>query len=605
MAVSYLISFQAIFLLLVLFSRLNMAAPIPSTLATNFSCSPDSPPSCGTYIAYFAQPPNSMNLGNISDLFGVSQALIAKSSSLVSRDTELVEQQLLLIPITCGCTGNRYFANVSYQVRYRDSFHYISTVTFQNLSNPQAIKDLNPGLNPLLLMYGADMIVPLFCKCPSKAHTERGIKYLITYVYQPEDGLLNVSAKFNATLVNIVTENKYQKFVTAVGLPLLIPVSKLPVFDQPKPPHLRNKWKDRRILIAIESSGGAVLLLLLVALLVYTHRLLKKRRRVSAAKSFEPKLTMTRDKLLSGVSEYLGKPIVFEIEIISEATMNFNEQCKIGGSLYRATIYGEVLAIKKTKEDITEELNILQKVNHVNLVNLMGISHDKEGNRFLVYEFAENGSLEKWLHSKSSAAASSSSSMAFLTWSQRIQIALDVANGLQYMHEHTQPSIVHWDIRTSNVLLDSKFKAKIANFSMARPVANSMMPKVDVFAFGVVLLELLSGKKAMQTKENGEVVLLWKDLRELLEVDEKREERLRKWMDPNLENFYPIDGALSLVALARACTQEKSLARPRMAEIVFNLSILAHSSSDAYHRSLTSGVQTDGIVQVVVPVKAR
>ena len=98
--------------------------------------------------------------------------------------------------------------------------------------------------------------------------------------------------------------------------------------------------------------------------------------------------------------------------------------------MYRATIYGEVLAIKKTKEDVTEELSILQKVKHVNLVNLMGISYDNEGNRFLVYEFAENGPLEKWLHSMSSAT---SSSEAFLTWSQRIQIALDIANDLQYI----------------------------------------------------------------------------------------------------------------------------------------------------------------------------
>lgn len=144
----------------------------------------------------------------------------------------------------------------------------------------------------------------------------------------------------------------------------------------------------------------------------------------------------------------------------------------------------------------------------------------------------------------------------------------------------------HWDIRTRNILLDSKFKAKIANFSMARPVTNSVMPKVDVFEFGVVLLELLSGRRAMQTKENGEVLMLWKNLEEVLEVNEKREKRLRKWMDPSLESFYPIDGALSLTVLARACTQEKTLARPRMAEIIFNLSILAQSSSNRYDKSL-------------------
>lgn len=113
-----------------------------------------------------------------------------------------------------------------------------------------------------------------------------------------------------------------------------------------------------------------------------------------------------------------------------------------------------------------------------------------------------------WYHSKSVASLSS---VAFLTWSQRIQIALDVANVLQYMLERTQPSIVHWDIRARKILSDSKFKAKIANFSMARPVTNSVVPKVDVLEFGVVLLELLCGRRAVQIKENSEGVMLWKN----------------------------------------------------------------------------------------------
>jgi len=86
---------------------------------------------------------------------------------------------------------------------------------------------------------------------------------------------------------------------------------------------------------------------------------------------------------------------------------------------------------------------------------------------------------------------SSSSFAGFLTWSQRLHVALNMANGLQYMHEHTQPSIVHKNIRTMNILLDSTFEMKIANFSMAKPATDSLMPKVDVFDYGVVLLQSL------------------------------------------------------------------------------------------------------------------
>lgn len=114
---------------------------------------------------------------------------------------------------------------------------------------------------------------------------------------------------------------------------------------------------------------------------MFILRLLKKRKKILEAKNLEPRI-LIQDKLLSGVCEYLGKPIMYDNKMIVEATMNFSKQGRIGGSVYRAEIYGEVFAVKKTKQDITEELNLLQKVNHVNLVNLMGVSYDADGNRF-------------------------------------------------------------------------------------------------------------------------------------------------------------------------------------------------------------------------------
>lgn len=271
------------------------------------------------------------------------------------------------------------------------------------------------------------------------------------------------------------------------------------------------------------------------------------------------------------------------------------------GVSVQSHIKEQVLAVKKIKEDVTEELKILQKVNHANLVTLMGTASDTEENHFLVYEYVERGPLDKWLY----VPSKSSKSLSFLTWNQRLNIALDVANGLHYMHEHTQPTIVNRDIRAANILLDSKFKAKIANFSMARSATNSLMPNVDVFAFGVVLLELLSGKKAMETKENGEVAMLWKDIRLILEVEENKEERLRKWIDPHLERFYPIDGVLSLAVLARACTLDKSSARPSMAEIIFSLSVLTQTSPESSEGSWTAGIEGEEITHAIGPITAR
>ncbi|MBA0861053.1 hypothetical protein Goshw_023951 [Gossypium schwendimanii] len=615
MAISFLShqwqSLQVVFFVLNYVFASYIRAQPSSSNGADFWCSRSSAP-CPTYTAYFAQEPDYLDLQNIAKLFGTSPQEIARASNLVSEDTRLFPGQLLLVPIICGCTRNHYFANITYDIKFGDTYYIVSTTVFEHLTNFTAVGDMNPSLDPKSLQVGDKVVFPLFCKCPSKAELKNETEYFISYVWQPNDDIWSVSAKFNASAPAIIDENKlndYQDISLAVIPPLMIPVSDLPVLSQTQFSG-GSKSKHRGALIVVLSIVGC--------LLVLAGVLIHKRKKVfrcngwspetvglipvkdlTKSESFQPKII--QDKLLPGVSGYLGKPIMYEAHVIMGATMNLNEHCRIGGTVYRATIDGKLLAIKKTKDDITKELKILQKVNHANLVKLMGVSADSEGNCYLVYEYAENGSLNKWLHPKSSC---SSSRAAVLTWSQRLQVALDVANGLQYMHEHTQPNIVHRDIRTSNILLDSMFKAKISNFSVTETIANAIMPKVDVFAFGVVLLELLSGKKAMTTKENGEIFMLWKQIRQVLAIEEKREKRLRKWMDPNLESFYPLDSALSLAVLAMACTQENPLARPSMAEIVFSLSVLIQSSFEISEGSWGSGIETE-LNQMIVPVVAR
>lgn len=578
----------------------------PGPNGTDFACSSNSS-SCSTYIAYFAQEPGFLDLGNISDLFDISRLSIARASNLASEDMQLFPSQLLLVAITCGCSGNQYFANITYEIKKGDSFYYVSTTTFENLTNWQVVEDMNPALDPIKLKVGDKAVFPLFCKCPSRTQLDNQIQYLISYVWQRNDGIQSVSAKFNASASDIIAENKYQNFSLEVGVPVMIPVSNFPVLNQTYPPR-RNKSKHpgRKTLIAFTSAACTLFLLILAAVLICTCSIRRRRKALNRNSSFsesadliqemeikknknlQPK--MTQEKLVIGVSGYLSKPIMYNVKELIEATANFDAEHRIGGSLFRATINGEILAVKRTKDDVSVELKILQKVNHGNLVKLMGMSSEPDGNFFLVYEYAENGSLENWLIQKTS----------FLSWNQRLNIALDVANGLQYLHEHIQPSIVHGNISTSNILLDASFKAKIANFSMARIGTNSLMPKADVFAFGVVLLELLAGNKGVEGEESGEMEILRED-------KERKEERLRKWMDPKLEGRFTIESALGFAGLAKACTQEKSLARPSMAEIVFNLSVLAQSSPDQTLEgsSWSLGGEPEELVRMVKTVTAR
>ncbi|PWA89994.1 Protein kinase, catalytic domain-containing protein [Artemisia annua] len=588
-----------------------------SSADTNFTCSADSPRSCQTYITYRARPPY-MDLGNISDLFGVSRLNIAEASNLTSENGELLYDQLLLIPITCSCNGNNYFSNATYTIKKGDSFYFVATSVFQNLTYFPDVEDMNPNLKPTNLTVGDQAIFPLLCKCPTELQNRE--RYLITYVWQPKDEIVPVSSIFNTSSSDIADVNNFRNFTAAICLPVLIPVFELPVFPLPRVSASRSK-KFKKSHILFISLGAVVSLFLLIMsfILIYKYRSREPKKILARnessfeftdllymKKASKQELVPTKsnqDKLLPGVSGYLSKPITYDRKEIMEATMNLSERYRIGGSVYKATINGQSLAVKKFR-DANEELKILQRVNHTNLVKLMGISNDFDGKCFLVYEYAENGSLDKWLFPRPLSSSGSAVNVK-LSWSQRLTLALDIANGLQYMHEHSQPSIAHRDLRTSNILLDSNFKGKIGNFSSARPAISSIMLKVDVFAFGVILLELLSGKKAMETRDDGEVIMSWKEIRKIIEVAEAREENFRLWMDPHLGSFYPIDAALNMAALARACTSEKSADRPGMTEIVFNLSVLTQSSSEMYERSSnSSGLETED-PNIISPVVAR
>ncbi|XWS13759.1 hypothetical protein CRYUN_Cryun36dG0065800 [Craigia yunnanensis] len=138
----------------------------------------------------------------------------------------------------------------------------------------------------------------------------------------------------------------------------------------------------------------------------------------------------------------------------------------IQGSFYKGSIDGDIYAIKKMKRNACEELKILQKVNHGNLVKLEGFCIDPEDtNCYLLYEFIENGSLSSWLQENQNEK---------LNWKTRLRIAVDVANCLQYIHEHTRPRVVHKDLKSSNILLDSNMRAKIANFGLAKSGCNAI-----------------------------------------------------------------------------------------------------------------------------------
>lgn len=218
---------------------------------------------------------------------------------------------------------------------------------------------------------------------------------------------------------------------------------------------------------------------------------------------------------------------LFTAEDLQKATNNFNSAQIIGqggsGVVYKGVLpNSRLVAIKKSKfseqtqvEDFINEISLLLQIRHPNIVHLLGFCLETEV-PLLVYEFMVNGSLFEHLHVRN----------ALLSWEQRLELAMETANGLAYLHFASGISILHRDIKSSNILLDKDFTAKIADFGISRlkPTENSHLTtliqgtagyidpeyfctshltiKSDVYSFGVILAELLTGREAVLSEIN-------------------------------------------------------------------------------------------------------
>ncbi|KAE8678457.1 Kinase superfamily protein isoform 2 [Hibiscus syriacus] len=241
------------------------------------------------------------------------------------------------------------------------------------------------------------------------------------------------------------------------------------------------------------------------------------------------------------------------------------------------------------------EVNYLGDLLHSNLVKLIGYCIEDD-QRLLVYEFMPRGSLENHLFRRSMP----------LPWSIRMKIALGAAKGLAFLHEEAERPVIYRDFKTSNILLDADYNAKLSDFGLAKdgPVGDKthvstrvmgtygyaapeyvmtghLTSKSDVYSFGVVLLEMLTGRRSMdKNRPNGEHNLVeW--TRPYLA--ERR--RFYRLLDPRLEGQFSIKGAQRAIQLAAHCLSRDPKARPLMSEVVEalnpvpNLKDMACSSS--------------------------
>ncbi|KAL6992123.1 hypothetical protein U1Q18_010230 [Sarracenia purpurea var. burkii] len=258
------------------------------------------------------------------------------------------------------------------------------------------------------------------------------------------------------------------------------------------------------------------------------------------------------------------------------------------GIVYRGTMpNGEQVAVKKLlgiskgsshDNGLSAEIQTLGRIRHRNIVRLLAFCSNKEIN-LLVYEYLPNGSLGEVLHGKRGA---------YLKWETRLKIAVEAAKGLCYLHHDCSPLILHRDVKSNNILLNSDFEAHVADFGLAKFLHNTgtsecmsaiagsygyiapeyaytlkVDEKSDVYSFGVVLLELITGRRPVGSfGEEGMDIVQWAKME-----TKWRKEGVVKILDERLKNV-PVDEAVQVFFVAMLCVEEHSVERPNMREVV-------------------------------------
>ncbi|KAJ8754229.1 hypothetical protein K2173_002129 [Erythroxylum novogranatense] len=334
-------------------------------------------------------------------------------------------------------------------------------------------------------------------------------------------------------------------------------------------PSTQKQWHHMRKLLIIVSCSGLGFLLILFSCLFIPCMILWKKEEGSK-KQFKsgigkPELEtdVASDSYLSPTKATCPGPAqVFRLSELKDATNGFKEFNELGrgsyGFVYKAVLPdGIQVAVKRanaatiihtTSRDFEKELEILCSARRCNIVNLLGYCSEM-GERLLVYEYMPHGTLHDHLHG----------GLSPLDWQLRLKIAMQAAKGLEYLHMEAQPPIVHRDIKSSNILLDSEWGARVADFGLLTANDTGDM-KSDVHSFGTVLLEILSGRKAYDRDSNPPNIIEWA-------VPLIKQGKAAAILDRYTALPRNVEPLLKLADIAELTVRENPSERPTMSEV--------------------------------------
>ncbi|XBI76290.1 hypothetical protein VPH35_069548 [Triticum aestivum] len=541
------------------------------TSILGYTCSDNSSssPACATYVAFRSDLPSYGFPVTVAYLLNASAPAIAAAND-VPGASRVRNNTLLLVPVPCACTAaGRYQHGAAYVVQFRDETYFsIATETYQGLSTCQALMAQNP-VRDSDIYPGVALTVPLRCACPSAEQAAAGVRFLVTYVLDWDDYSFTVAQRFRADYQALLHANNIDEDTTVYPFTTMLVELDDELLELPEPPApppapasdlvpTARSGESSRWWVTVGVGAGCSALAL--------------GRHGDGNTNTTPLQAPAQRALMWPTSL-----TVHDYGDLERATSGFSEEQRIGNSsVYRAVINGGAAAVKR--------VSVLGRLNHSSLIRLSGICMHG-GNMYMVFEFAEKGALSDSLHPA-------------------------CAGGLNYLHNYTDPPYVHRNLKTSNILLDACFRAKLSNFGLARAITvdadaedgglwmtrnvvgtqgyqapeyvehGLIGPQLDVFAFGVVLLQLLSGKEAAVAlngdggpENDGKVVLLWEEAERLGRLSEDDLlDRVTAFIDGRLDGQYPLDVAVAMLALALRCVARQPRARPPIAKVLLSLS---------------------------------
>ncbi|KAL0750815.1 hypothetical protein Bca101_032818 [Brassica carinata] len=351
-----------------------------------------------------------------------------------------------------------------------------------------------------------------------------------------------------------------------------------------------TKDSKKKFPLIIVASVASVAIIVIVLVLVFV---LKKKKQSSVEAAQLPPIT---PNIKSSIET---KKRRFTYSEVMKMTNNF--QTVVGEGGFGVVCHGtlndsEQVAVKLLSQSSSQgykhfkaEVVLLLRVHYTNLVNLVGYC-DEGDHLALIYEFMPNGDLKQHLSGSKVINHSGKRGESIFKWGSRLQIALEAALGLEYLHVGCTPPIVHRDIKTTNILLDQQLKAKIADFGLSRSFLLEVKPKFqllllvhldiliqskyyhtsrlgeksDVYSFGIVLLEMITNQPVIDQSRERSHIAQWVGF-ELNRGD------ITRIIDPNLHRDYESRSVWRVLELAMSCVNPSSLNRPNMSEVANEL----------------------------------